>query len=42
MRKRSLPFFLAAALLPLSVNGQTVDFMTQVKPLIEATCISCH
>jgi len=42
MRKRSLPLFLAGALLPLSVNGQTVDFMTQVKPLIEGTCIHCH
>lgn len=42
MRKRSLPLFLAGALLPLTLNGQTVDFTTQVKPLLEGTCVHCH
>lgn len=42
MRKRSIPLFLAGALLPLSLNAQTVDFTTQVKPLLEGTCIHCH
>lgn len=42
MRKRSIPLFLAGALLPLSLNGQTVDFTTQVKPLLEGTCVHCH
>ena len=42
MPKRPLPLLLASALLPLMAQSETVDFMTQVKPLLEGTCIHCH
>ncbi len=42
MQKRTLALLLGGALLPLTAFCETVDFMTQVKPLIEGTCIHCH
>lgn len=42
MRNPTFPLFLGAILLPLTSRGETVDFMTQVKPLFEGTCIHCH
>jgi formylglycine-generating enzyme required for sulfatase activity len=42
MRKRPFPILLAGALLPFSAYAGTVDFTTQVKPLLEGTCVHCH
>ncbi|HRQ90567.1 MAG TPA: SUMF1/EgtB/PvdO family nonheme iron enzyme, partial [Bacteroidia bacterium] len=42
MRRRSLSLFLSGSLMPMVASAQTVDFVTQVKPLIEGTCIHCH
>lgn len=33
---------LLSGLVPAFLQAETVDFMTQVKPLIEGTCIHCH
>ncbi len=43
MRKTTLPLLMAGCLVPVAAShAQTVDFTTQVKPLIEGTCIHCH
>jgi len=42
MRKSILTLLSAASLAVVSANAENVDFMTQVKPLIEGACIHCH
>lgn len=42
MLKRTILLLLTGALGPALAHAQTVDFMTQVKPLLEGTCIHCH
>ncbi len=42
MLRKTLSLMLVGGLAPALSNAETVDFMTQVKPLIEATCIHCH
>ena len=42
MRTRSFPILVAGALLPFSAHAGTVDFTSQVKPLLEGTCVHCH
>ncbi len=36
------PFCAAAALLLTLVPAEAIDFQTQVKPVLESACISCH
>jgi formylglycine-generating enzyme required for sulfatase activity len=42
MREKTLPLLLTATLLPALAAAETVDFLTQVKPLLEGTCVHCH
>ncbi len=42
MLKRTILLLLTGSLAPALTQAQTVDFMTQVKPLIEGTCVHCH
>lgn len=42
MPRKTLPLILVGGLVPAFASAETVDFMTQVKPLIEGACIHCH
>ncbi len=42
MPRKTLPLLAVGTLLPAFAHAETVDFMTQVKPLIEGACIHCH
>jgi formylglycine-generating enzyme required for sulfatase activity len=42
MPRKTLPLLVTGSLIPFLAHAETVDFMTQVKPLLEGTCIHCH
>lgn len=42
MRKTQIALLATSALVTSGYSAEEVDFMTQVKPLIEGTCIHCH
>jgi len=46
MNKQTLGLFgglaLALCASPLSLHADDVDFVTQIKPILEVSCVSCH